>query len=293
VTLRFPQTFTEISAWAAANEVTAIEARVRFAQYVILRAITQSRDLSSSLVFKGGNALDFVWQPNRSTKDLDFSAELADFAPDLVSARTVIARLFADSLNAVRPVLHVACRLQRIEQQPPEHDKTFITYHLSIGYALPDQERVRVRIDAGLPSVQAIKVEVSVNESICADVLIDIAGRRPLRVSTLEDIVAEKLRALLQQPLRNRTRRQDLLDIAVILKSETQFDHEKVVDFLWRKARIRNVVVSRSAFRSQEVLGRALVDYAELAATTRHLFVPFEEACDLLSRFVDSLPIPE
>lgn len=293
MTLRYPQAFTEISAWATANSIAVTEARVRFAQYVILRAITQSRNLSSSLVFKGGNAQDFVWQPNRSTKDLDFSAELAEFGPDLVSARTVIASLFTDSLNAVRPLLQVACRLQRIVQQPPGSDKTFITYRLSIGYALPDQQRIRARIDARQSCDQTINVDVSVNESICADVPVDIAGRLPLRVSTLEDIVAEKLRALLQQPLRNRTRRQDLLDIAVILKSETQLDRQKVVDFLGRKARIRNVSVSRSAFRSPEVLDRALVGYAELAATTRKLFVPYEDACDVLFRFVDLLPIPE
>lgn len=52
------------------------EGRVRFAQYAILRAIAYSDRLSRILVFKGGNALDFVWHPNRSTQDLDFSADM-------------------------------------------------------------------------------------------------------------------------------------------------------------------------------------------------------------------------
>jgi hypothetical protein len=54
--------------------MTVAEAKFRFAQYGILQAVAGSRTLSQVLAFKGGNALDFFWQPNRSTKDLDFSS---------------------------------------------------------------------------------------------------------------------------------------------------------------------------------------------------------------------------
>lgn len=52
------------------------EARRRFAPYAVLRAIGSSARLSEPLAFKGGDALDFVWSPNRSTIDLDFSADV-------------------------------------------------------------------------------------------------------------------------------------------------------------------------------------------------------------------------
>lgn len=52
------------------------EGRRRFDQYAVLRAIASSAWLSELLVFKGGDALDFVWSPNRSTIDLDFSADM-------------------------------------------------------------------------------------------------------------------------------------------------------------------------------------------------------------------------
>jgi len=52
------------------------EARQRFAQYAVLRAVASPARLSELLVFKGGDALDFVWSPNRSTIDLDFSADM-------------------------------------------------------------------------------------------------------------------------------------------------------------------------------------------------------------------------
>jgi len=90
-----------------------------------------------------------------------------------------------------------------------------------------------------------------------------------LRVCTIEDIIAEKLRALLQQPIRNRRRRQDLLDIAVTLQNHPEIDRGNVSRFLVRKAEARDVYVSRSAFRKPEVAQRAEQDYDELRADAR------------------------
>ena len=52
------------------------EARRRFAQCAVLRAIASSARLSELWVFNGGDALDFVWSPNRRTIALDFSADM-------------------------------------------------------------------------------------------------------------------------------------------------------------------------------------------------------------------------
>lgn len=101
-----------------------------------------------------------------------------------------------------------------------------------MGYALPDEDRLRQRMGQGEPSSHAIKLDVSLNEPIGASRLIQMGPEFHLRVATVEDIIAEKLRALLQQPIRNRQRRQDLLDIAVILREHLAFDRGLVAEFL-------------------------------------------------------------
>jgi predicted nucleotidyltransferase component of viral defense system len=78
VTVGYPLISGEIATWAETNKVSVAEARIRFAQYAVLRAIAGVRQLQAGLVFKGGNALDFVWMPNRSTVDLDFSLDPTD-----------------------------------------------------------------------------------------------------------------------------------------------------------------------------------------------------------------------
>jgi len=287
----YPTSFGGITAWARETGIPATQARVRFAQYTVLRAITDSRSLGPILVFKGGNALDFVWHPNRSTQDLDFSADLADPEHDLDEAR--LRERFTSSLAALEPVLSVVCRVVRVERQPPGPHRTFVTYVISVGYALPDQPQVRARLQAGEVPRQTIRVEISVNEPICADERVDIAGRQPLRVSTVEDIVAEKLRALLQQRLRNRTRRQDLLDIAALLADGIPLDRGHVADYLRRKAAARGVPVSLAAFDDPEISRRAHQDYDELVTTARIRFIPFEEAWALLIAFVQTLHLDD
>ncbi len=71
-----PELCRYLGEWAETNGVSVDEARRRFAQYGALCGITLVPALRTGLVFKGGNALDFVWRPNRSTIDLDFSLDM-------------------------------------------------------------------------------------------------------------------------------------------------------------------------------------------------------------------------
>jgi predicted nucleotidyltransferase component of viral defense system len=287
VTNLYPDSFDTIGRWATENKVTVGEAKFRFAQYGILRAITASKALSDVLVFKGGNALDFVWQPNRSTRDLDFSARDPSLSTDQIT------KLLTPALQRAAQDTGVAFRLQRVRQNPPGPNRTFITYDITVGYGLPDDKRSRQKIERGESVSPIVPVEISLNEPICASVEVNIDGTHPLQVSSLEDIVAEKLRALLQQLIRNRSRRQDLLDIAVILREHSDLQLVQISEYLLQKGAARNVPVSRSAFRQAEIKARAAEGYEELEATTRTIFIPFAEAYVDLMALIDRLDIPE
>lgn len=144
------------------------------------------------------------------------------------------------------------------------------------------------------PSPHIIPIEISINEPICDSTVFTIDENcAPLRVSTREDIVGEKLRALLQQPIRRRTRPQDLLDIALVVQRNPDLDRDQVAAFLLAKAAARNVPVSRAAFRDLEVVERAAVGYDELEATTRSIFIPFDDALTTVLGLVDELSFPE
>ena len=132
------------------------------------------------------------------------------------------------------------------------------------------------------------------NETIGAFTSVQIDDAMPpLRVSTIEDIIAEKLRALLQQPIRNRECRQDVLDIAVLIRFHPEIDRSGVGRFLVLKCEARDIDARKSSFRDPEIRRRARIDYDALESTTRVLFIPFDDAWEALLAFVGELPIPD
>ncbi len=293
--LDYPTSFGEIGAWARESGVPLSEARQRFAQYAILRGIASSASLRELLVFKGGNALDFIWSPNRSTRDLDFSVDMTRLqGQDFVEME--LQNLLSSAFATSGPQLGIVMAVHRVKRQPPGKDKTFATYTARVGYALPDDQRNRTLLVAGRPSNQVVPIEISINEPIGADESIPLGGStRFLRVSTLNDIVAEKLRAFLQQKrdIRNRNRPQDLLDIALLLQRNLPLSLGEISHFLLEKADARGVPVSKEAFREPELAARASYEYEELRNTVRVEFVSFDKAIEILYDLIERLDIPE
>lgn len=292
--INYPTAFAEVATWATENGVTVPEARRRFAQYAILNAIASSRSLRRFLVFKGGNALDFIWSPNRSTLDLDFSVDMTKLeGQDIIEAE--LLSLLSRALDLSGRELRITAAVHSVKRQPPGEGMTWVTYKAKIGYALLDDAKNRTRLEAGQPSTLVVPVEISINEPIGDDRSLTLSGEKSLRVSTPEDIVAEKLRAFLQQKgeIRNRQRPQDLLDIAYLLRRSQTLNLRDVSRFLLVKSKARNVPVSKAAFQDPELVERASYGYDDLKDTVRANFVPFEEALELLYGLVSQLEIPE
>src|SRR4051812_18226382 len=120
----YPKTFAEIAPWAKVNGRPMREARDRFAQYVVLWALAGSRNLGPQIVFKGGNALDFIWSHTRSTLDLDFSADMTMYDP--ATTKSDLEAMINQALVPAERTFEVLFKVQRFEQQPPGEGRTFI-----------------------------------------------------------------------------------------------------------------------------------------------------------------------
>jgi predicted nucleotidyltransferase component of viral defense system len=288
----FPDDFSEVEAWASANGVSVAEARRRYAQRAILVGLSTQPILRNALVFKGGNALDFVVQPNRGTIDLDFTIDTA--GSSTLQGTEALSALFSDALVEAARRYDLALQVNSVKQRPPGADKTRFSYDVRVGYGLPDESSQRQRMARGLKSTQVIPIEISSNDVICSYDYAPIdAGFPRVKIATIEDIIAEKLRALLQQPIRNRERRQDVLDIAVLIRLHPDIDRPRVGGFLVLKCEARDINPRKSSFLDPEVRRRAAIDYDALESTTRVLFIPFDEAWEMLIAFVSTLPIPD
>ncbi len=283
----YPTSIEEISKWRSANKATLEEARRRFVQFVILVSISANRELATRMCFKGGNALQFVHGNLRSTADLDFSAE-SDFPDDKQEIGRLLDAAFKMGLARHR----VKLRCQTIKRNPPGIDKTTPTYRITACFQMPGDRRYQSFSEEKTIS-EVVEIEISLNDVVCEtqDRWFS-ADTEPIRVCTLEDVVAEKLRALLQQIPRRRSRPQDIFDVASMARQRTSLDLEKVSAFLIRKARARGISPTKRAF-DDAVREHARIGYDDLVKPKTPRYIPFDAAWLEVLSLVNRLAIPD
>lgn len=285
----YPTSLAEIDPWRARAGVSLDEARKRFMQYVVLESIAASA-IGPRLAFKGGNALRFVFMNVRATIDLDFTAE-SDFPDNEAEIRALITQ----AVDAGARRFGVVMRLSSSKRHPPAGAGTMPTWEVRVAWQLPgDRHFEDLHVFPGRIAT-TIEVEISLNDVICEtqSAALDPERRVQVRVCVLEDIIAEKLRSLLQQKVRRRHRKQDLYDIArMVMVHGAALDRGKVSSYFIRKCSARDIEPGRSAF-DEEVLRRASFDYESLFDAKDPNFIPVGRAWEILTEFVGSLAIPD
>lgn len=281
----YPKTVIEINEWARSQGTTSSEGRVRFMQFAILACLSKYRYTNERMALKGGNALRFIFGSSRSTADLDFSS-LDDQLDDEGIIRTHINT--ALRINSARMQYKAAC--QSIQKQPKK-GTLFPTYQIKIGYSLYGDRGYDDFDPSVRASAEVIKVEISINELVCeaGNMMIVESSGTEIRVCILEDIIAEKLRSIIQQKIRNRTRPQDVYDISLILQKNLPIDLSKISDFLLKKSAHKSIQITKSMF-DEEAKIRAETGYSDLQAVDR---VDFNEAWRQVLNLVGRLDIPE
>lgn len=113
-----------------------------------------------------------------------------------------------------------------------------------------------------------------------------------LSMYAFHDLIAEKLRSVLQQPLRNRSRFQDIYDISLLLECATITDEDKrtILNKLHEASEDRKVPMDQMAMRNQAVIDLSKRDYDAVAVLIPSKPPAFEVAYDVVRRFFESLP---
>ena len=220
----------------------------------ILAGLGQVESLRGTLVFKGGTALKKCYFGDyRFSEDLDFSGlagvPTGDAMEDAIrEACEAAARL----LDEYAPV-EIACE-QYTEREPHPGGQEAFTIHAR----LPWQKQLHTRV----------MIEISLDEKVLKPVprrkVIHEYGEpldAQVQVYALEEIVAEKLRAILQHVEMlekrgwSRSRARDYYDLWRILGAyREQLDISGFVSFLREKCDVRNVTFKDSEDFFQETM---------------------------------------
>ncbi len=253
-------------------------------EFVVLNCIASHPVAKKGLVLKGGNALRFAYHSPRSTKDLDFSVD-ADGIPDDADE---LRGALNDALTFARRRFNVKAKCQRVRRNPMDPMATRPTYDVAIGYQFPTDRYFHNFENHQFSTV--IPLEITLNDLVCATE--EWAGVAGLRVCSLEDILAEKLRALLQQRTRNRNRWQDVYDIGMCMR-RPGIDRGNIAEYLKQKSSIREIEVRKSNF-DDDIRERAAVDYDRgVGSQAPQHVIPFDVAWQAVISLVQSLDIPD
>jgi hypothetical protein len=283
-----------LTEWVEQAKADPVRYQERQVTEILLHAIGITPALSGSLVLKGGILMSLAHGSFRQTGDVDFTA-IVEPQPFAGMLRETINRALPQAAADLGYV-DVRCAVQRFEYKPrPQgfEESTAPALKLTIGYArqgTPDEERLK---DG--KSTRVLQVDISFRETIVH--ASDITIQEPevvIQAYDVEEILAEKIRALLQQPIRNRNRRQDVFDINWLI-TRYQPDgamRDAVLGSLSVKSADRDVETTRESMDNTEVRERARSEWNTMKLEIGGQLPDFDETFDSVLAFYRSLPWP-
>lgn len=240
---------------------------------------------------KGGILLALHYNSPRFTTDIDFSTPRVF---DETLENEVIG-LLTERLAAAPEELSydIACRLQSYRVQP-RRDGSYITIKIKIGYAKIGS-KAHERMQAGDPVNTTVSVDYSFRESIPDIEAVLIGDEETICVYGLSTLVAEKYRTLLQQPIRDRTRRQDAWDLDYLLDTRPELKDEMYLSAVLADLRVkcadRDIIPTKDTIDDPEIRRRSSADYEMLAAELSDGTLPeFGPMFDRVVGYWHSLP---
>lgn len=262
----------------------------REAVHIILDGIGHSRNLQARMVMKGGLLLAIRYDSSRFTRDLDFST------PDICTEdhlRELLAELERGLVTAEDRLSYgTSCMLQSSKLQPKGVGKTHQSLALTIGYADKRQTGAMRRLRARSVS-SVVHIDYSFNEAVFDIEILSLQGGASIHAYSLHNVLAEKMRSLLQQPLRRRNRRQDVYDLWLLLAAvqplSTQ-DKREILRMLVGSCESRGLVPDSASMDDAAVEQLAREGYESLQADLLDDLPPFDDAMSTVRTFYRSLP---
>lgn len=281
----------DVRAWVETARADPTRYRDRQVTEIVLTAIGLAPSLHANLVLKGGAAMALAFKSIRVTGDVDFTSmvEPADLAEKLTPELNNLLPRTAIKLG----YLDLLCQVQSVKKMPRAEnfeDHDFPALRVRIGSAKRGTSEA-AKLAEGKAS-RVLDVEISFRDHVYTFQELNLKGAGvAVRAFTIHELVAEKLRALLQQPVRKRNRRQDVYDIAFLIDGHDFDDDDKTIILatLIEKCRSRGIDARQDSMDNPEIKQRAQADWDTLALEIGDL-PPFEERFALMHDLYVSLP---
>ena len=262
-----PKIRIDISSRLGAARAGFVPPDLRRAHEILLHTIASTPSLQKSLYLKGGMLMGLAYNSPRRTADMDFS--YVPFGnPDNDTEDNLEAH-FNDALTRVAARLGFAdmvMRVQSAKRQPRNYpDGKFPALKFRIAYARRGTEQ-ETRLN-NRNAIDVVRLDISFNERVGDPQELRISDEDSLLSYSLIDLVSEKYRALLQQGVRERNRRQDVYDLEFLLRhyrDELNQLSPQILGAFIEKCESRDLSPCPESIDAPEVRERASADWRTL-----------------------------
>lgn len=281
----------DLPAWVQA--APSDQRNFREAVHIILTAVGTSTALRSKMIMKGGLLMAIRYDSTRYTKDADFSTQDRFLKGD---DDALLAELDSQLVVASELLPYdTICRRQGTQMAPvPPEDNDFPGMKLKIGFAPRSNRRAMDRLLNG-QSPQVVEIDHSYNEAVFDVEVLRLSDGETLQAYSFLNLIAEKLRSLLQQPIRRRNREQDVYDLHLLLglgHSFTEAERQHLVQIITKSCQSRKVEVGMDSLKNPVVRQMAQKGYETLSHDVAGSLPPFDDAYGRVQEFFESLPWP-
>lgn len=280
----------DIKDWVEEASTTSNK-EFRQAVHTILSAIASDSNLKANMILKGGILLAIRYKSHRFTTDIDFSTEKprgGEITEDGV--RKSLDSSLAQMVEELDYDLD--CRVQSSKLQPKDRKSTYPSIKMTVGYAYkgtPQHKRL-----LSLKSLNIVSIDYSLNEATPNIEDLKLNLKEGILTYSLTDLIAEKYRSLLQQVSRNRTRRQDVYDLNLLIErfgDIDNFERSKILNSLIIKSKTRlKIAPDINSFENPELKSRSQKDYHTLEDEIEGDLPDFDELFQKVADFYRSLP---
>ena len=274
----------DIAAWMLQVRADPEKHRHRQAVHIVMQAVASQWP---QFHLKGGLLMTLVYGSRRMTTDIDFSASgPAEERLDRTIKDTLNAALEAAALDLTYPFTTV--RVHNVTVLPENCDLAEARHP-----ALKIKIRTATRRERRNPTLNYLSVDISFKECIGSRDLIVVHGGPTLAAYSLEDLVAEKYRAVLQQAIRKRNRRQDVYDLHHLITtcSFDELHRERILRFMKDTCASQGIEISRNSLDDPDIRQRSGKRWDTLESDTADVILPSFDLCfDTARAFYRALP---
>ncbi len=253
------------------------------ARLAVLAAVASLDDLRRDYVLKGGLVLQHVYGSPRPSHDLDFN-HVRSHPNTLTAAHEAALQSFCDRVAEALPRFAASYALARLAVRGEKWSELLPTVFALVAWE--DAEG----------TTGTVELQATLCERVCRSVHARIGGVA-VHAAALDDIVADKLKVLLQQTRRHQVRSTDVYDLWYALEAAPfVVDPSAVGPFLLQKAAAwpELLPITAARFRDAAVQSFAEAGYRRLHAEQPALrSPPFDTVWASVLAFVDQLGLDD